>query len=163
MKYGKKVIGALALSLLFGCQVSASTDMETGVTIGVMTYNPDDSQTVAFRNYLQDYLGEAFDADFIYSDAANSPEEEAEFIEQLHDMGIQGVIGTFQESTIELCEKYGIYYVFGSAALGDDLFDKVKDNPHFLGTVSASRQNEEEESGKMAEYFAAQDTDKTES
>ena len=48
MKYGKRVMGALALSLLFGCQASASTDMENGVTIGVMTYNPDDSQTVAF-------------------------------------------------------------------------------------------------------------------
>ena len=144
MKYGKRVMCALALSLLFGCQTSASTDMETGVTIGVMTYNPDDSQTVAFRNYLQDYLGEAFDADFIYSDAANSPEAEATFIEQMHEMGIQGAIGTFQEGTMELC-------------------DKVKDYPHFLGTVSASRQSEEEESGKMAEFFAAQDTDKTES
>ena len=163
MKYGKRMMGALALSLLLGCQVSASTDMENGVTIGVMTYNPNDSQTVAFRNYLQDYLGEAFDAEFIYSDAANSPETEAEFIEQLHDMGIQGVIGTFQDSTMELCEKYEMYYVFGSAALADDRFEKVKDNPYFLGTVSASRQSEEEESGKMAEFFAAQDTDKTES
>lgn len=64
---------------------------------------------------------------------------------------------------MELCEKYEMYYVFGSAALTDDQFEKVKNNPHFLGTVSASRQSEEEESGKMAEFFAAQDTDKTES
>ena len=62
MKYGKRVIGALALSLLLGCQANASTDMADGVIIGVLTYDPDDSQTVAFRNYLQDYLGEAFNA-----------------------------------------------------------------------------------------------------
>ena len=163
MKYGKRVIGALALSLLLGCQANASTDMADGVIIGVLTYDPDDSQTVAFRNYLQDYLGEAFNAEFIYSGAANSPEAEAEFIDQLHEMGIQGVIGTFKESTMELCEKYGIYYVSGSAALSDDLFEKVKDNKYFLGSISASRQSEEEESAKMADFFATQDTDKTQS
>ncbi|MDO5540107.1 MAG: hypothetical protein Q4F83_08515 [Eubacteriales bacterium] len=166
MKNWKILICMLMLVLCMGIAASASTEMTEGVTIGVAVYNPDDAQTKAFRNYLEDYLGEAFDAEFIYSGAITSWEEEKAFVDQLHELGVKGIISSQsvdREAVMKLCEEYEMYYVFGSSSLSEDVFDTLKDNPCFLGTIGASDESEEQAGADMAAFFAEGDAQKVHS
>lgn len=158
MKWMRTVLAGTALMLAFPCCALADMTkdeiLSNGLKMGVMVYDPDDAQTLAYRDYLQNYLAEAFDAEFFYSDAVYTLEAEAEFIERLHENGIQAVIGNVSPETMELCEEYGIYYVYGSSTVSDEVFEEVKENPHFLGTVSASLDADANVSREMTAFFA---------
>jgi len=163
MKNWKILICMLMLVFCMGAAASASTEMAEGVTIGVAVYNPDDAQTKAFRNYLEDYLGEAFDAEFIYSGAITNWEEEKAFVDRLHEMGVRGIISSQsldREAVMKLCEEYQMYYIFGSSSLSDDVFDTLKDNPYFLGTIGVADESEKQAGADMAAFFAGDDAQK---
>lgn len=154
----------LVLCLCLSAAQAEEFDMAQGFTIGVAVYNPDDAETRAFRAYYENYLGEAFNANFIYSNAIASWEDERAFIEQMHEMGVQGIIAflsTDSRAAVELCDQYGIYYVFGSTGISDAEFDAIKGNPHFLGCISASEANERQAGADMAEFFAKDDAEKS--
>lgn len=153
---------AILILGLFG-NVSASDDITKGVTIGIAVYNQDDPQTKAFRKYYEEYLGEAFDAKFIYSENIGSWEEEKAFVDALHELGVKGIISSQskdREAVIKLCEEYGMYYIFGSSSLSEEAFDAIKDSPSFLGTVGASDDSEIQAGAGMAEFFASGDSQK---
>ncbi len=169
MKKLAVLLGSILLILGFCMNVSAvgetdaSDDITQGISIGVAVYNPDDAQTKAFRKYYEEYLGEAFNAHFIYSNALGTWEDEKAFVEELHAMGVKGIISSQsldREAVIKLCEEYGMYYIFGSSSLSDDVFDKLKDSPSFLGTIGASDESEMQGGAGMAEFFASGDTAK---
>ena len=70
----------------------------------------------AFRNYLENYIGITFLADFIYSTGILGSEDEIIFIEELHKQGVEGIISflsTDLEQVLPVCEEYGMYYVRG--------------------------------------------------
>lgn len=143
--------------------IEVSDDITQGITIGIAVYNPDDAQTKAFRSYYEDYLGEAFNANFIYSNAITTWEEEKAFVDELHELGVKGIISSQsvdREAVIALCEEYGMYYIFGSSSLSDEVFDTLKDSPSFLGTIGTSDEGEKEAGAGMAEFFAADDSAK---
>lgn len=158
MKWTKAVLVGTAMMLALPNMVMAEEAVQeellNGVNVGVMVFDPEDPQTKAFREYLERYLGEAFDATFYYSDAVIDVEGEKAFIEQMHELGVGGIIGNVSEESMELCEEYGIYYLRGASTVSDEEFDREKDNEHFLGTISASLEDEEEAGREMAEFFA---------
>lgn len=143
-------------------EAAETESMATGITIGFLTYNPEDSQNMAFRKYLEEYVGLAFGASFYYSDACNTEEEEHAFVEELHNRGVRGMIGTPQYmSTMDLCAEYGIYFVFAAGSASDEEYVQLKDNEYFLGTISSSKEEEETAGKNMAQNFAVEDTEKT--
>ena len=74
----------------------------------------------AFRNYLENYIGITFLADFIYSTGILGSEDEIIFIEELHKQGVEGIISflsTDLEQVLPVCEEYGMYYVRGSGTI----------------------------------------------
>lgn len=153
---------AILILGLFG-NVSASDDITQGVTIGIAVYNQDDPQTKAFRKYYEEYLGEAFNAKFIYSENIGSWEDEKAFVDSLHELGVKGIISSQsmdREAVIKLCEEYGMYYIFGSSSLSDEVFNSLKDSPSFLGTIGASDESEIQAGAGMAEFFASGDSEK---
>ncbi len=169
MKRLRILLCSIMLILCFGLQAAAldgievSDDITQGITIGIAVYNQDDSQTKAFRKYYEEYLGEAFNAEFIYSNNINTWEEEKAFVDELYELGVKGIISSQsldREAVISLCEEYGMYYVFGSSTLSADVFDSIKDSPSFLGTIGASNESEEQAGAGMAEFFATGDTGK---
>lgn len=169
MKKLTLLLCSMTLALCFMISAAASDDMDVtddmtqGITIGVAVYNPDDAQTKAFRSYYENYLGEAFNAKFIYSNAITTWEEEKAFVDELHELGVKGIISSQsvdREAVIKLCEEYGMYYIFGSSSLSDEVFDAIKDSPSFLGTIGASDESEEQAGAGMAEFFAAEDFSK---
>ena len=53
-----------------------------------------------------------------------------------------------------------MYYVRGSGTISDEMYEKVKDNPYFLGTIGPLVETEMEAAAKMTEYFASHDQNK---
>lgn len=154
------MIFGLALFLCVSFPVSASADQDDKITIGVSVYSLDDAEVRAFRNYLEDYIGITFDVEFLYSSGMFTAEEEISFISELHERGVKGIISFLSsdlEQVLPVCEEYGMYYVRGSGTISNSMYEKVKNNPYFLGTIGPSVETEIKAAEDMAEYFASKD------
>ena len=159
MKKVVSVIVGIVLFLCLGMAVLAGDETEKTV-IGVSVYNLNDTEVRAFRNYLENYIGITFDVDFLYSSGILSAEEEIAFIDELHERGVKGIISFLSsdlEEVLPVCESYGMYYVRGSGTISDEMYEKVKDNPYFLGTIGPSVAAEQEAAKEMTAYFASKD------
>lgn len=162
----KKLTGVLigiVLLICMGMPVLASEGASEKTVIGVSVYNLNDTEVRAFRNYLENYIGITFDVDFLYSSGILTAEEEIEFIDDLHERGVKGIISFLSsdlEQVLPVCESYGMYYVRGSGNISDEMYEKVKNNPYFLGTIGPSVAAESEAAAEMAEYFASKDESK---
>ena len=154
------MIALTALLICMGMSVLASEENSEKTVIGVSVYNLNDTEVRAFRNYLENYVGVTFDVDFLYSSGILSGEEEIAFIDELHERGVKGIISFLSsdlEQVLPVCESYGMYYVRGSGTISDEMYEKVKDNPYFLGTIGPSVAAESEAAAEMTEYFASED------
>ncbi|MCC8103433.1 MAG: hypothetical protein LIP11_14645 [Clostridiales bacterium] len=141
--------------------LSAEEEMAAGYTIGVSVYDPEDWETIAFRNYFEDYLGTAFNASFYYNaERIDTAEDEIAFVEELHEAGVKGIISflsTYIEDVLPVCEEYGMYYILGSGTISDEVYENVKDNPYFLGTIGPTTEDEQTAGETLAENLAALD------
>ena len=140
---------------------SASGHENQRVQIAVATYSHQDPEVLAFRNYYENYISQNFEVDFIYSSDIITPEDEQEFLQQAIEQKVQGVISFISynlKQSVETCEKAGIYYMMGSGSVPEDVFQSVKDNPWFLGTVSPDSSQEKEAGNNMADYYLNQDS-----
>ncbi|MDD6660874.1 MAG: hypothetical protein PUE72_03955 [Lachnospiraceae bacterium] len=162
----KKITGVLAAIAVFICMSIAALAGENEpekTVIGVSVYNLNDTEVQAFRNYLENYIGITFDVDFLYSSGILTAEEEIEFIDELHKRGVKGIISFLSsdlEQVLPVCEAYGMYYVRGSGTISTEMYEKVKDNPYFLGTIGPSAKMEQEAAAEMAEYFSSKEEGK---
>ena len=65
---------------------SDTADQDEKMTIGVSVYNLNDAEVREFRNYFENYVGMAFEVEFLYSSSISTAEEEISFInEQVRD------------------------------------------------------------------------------
>ena len=46
-----------------------------------------------------------------------------------------------------------MYYVRGSGTISDEMYEKVKDNPYFLGTIGTSVETEMDAAAKYGGVF----------
>ncbi|MCD8014789.1 MAG: hypothetical protein LUG99_16770 [Lachnospiraceae bacterium] len=143
---------------------SAQEEMAEGYTIGVSVYDPEDWEAIAFRDYFENYLGSAFDATFYYNaERIDTAEDEIAFITELHEAGVKGIISflsTYIEEVLPVCEEYGMYYVLGSGTISDEVYENVKDNPYFLGTIGPTTEEEQAAGETLAENLSALDENK---
>ncbi|MCD7955033.1 MAG: hypothetical protein LUG93_04610 [Lachnospiraceae bacterium] len=164
MKLFKSIVCISILMMLFSGCASADELWNGGITIGVAVYDAEDEEALEFRQYLESYIGGSFEAEFLYNvEAIDSAEDEIAFIEQLHEQGAQGVISlltTYVEEVLPVCEEYGMYYICGSGTISDEVYERVKDHPYFLGTIGASNEEEQQAGEWLAESMAALDTEK---
>lgn len=164
MKKLIKTICLLALLAALGTMMAcASTEEEAQETtqvhkIGVVVYNLKDEQVQAFREYLENYIAVNFaDVDFLYSSEVNSAEEEMTFLQDAIDAGVEGILAfnTFDlEAEVKFCADNGVYFIRPSATVAQEDFDKVADNPYFLGYFGPGNETEYEAGYEMAAYFA---------
>ncbi|MCQ2500671.1 MAG: hypothetical protein MJ117_04910 [Lachnospiraceae bacterium] len=128
--------------------------------IGVMVYNLTDEEVLDRKKYLEGYIEDCFDVDFIYSAAIESEEDALTFIQNVADAGAEGIISFNThdiEKEVELCEANEIYYMMGSETIHEDKFNAVCDNPWFLGVVGPGEEAEYNAGVEMAQYFLDQD------
>lgn len=161
MKKRMSVLGILTLcmSLMTPAAVMAETtdDGSQMHKIGVIVYSITDSEVISFRDYLEKYIELCFpDVDFIYSDKILSAEEEQEFIQNACDAGAEGFLSFNPldlEAEVELCEENEAYYMIPATSITEEEFDKVADNPYFVGAVGPGVENEYQVGVDMADYF----------
>ncbi len=154
-----------AAVLLIGCglgktQSAQEEYQDQKTSIGVSVYNLADTEVRAFRDYFENYLGEAFDVDFQYSGGIIETEEELAFIDELHEAGIDGIISflsTDLDIVLERCDSYGMYYMRGSGTISDKEFQTAKKHGSFLGIIGPSEAAEVQAGRDMAEFFLEKD------
>lgn len=121
-------------------ETSENTEIQNAI-IGISVYDIEDSEVQAFREYFEQYLGTSFDVEFLYSDNISTAEDEGKFIKELNEKNIHGIISfvsSFAETSVPLCDALGMYYISGSGTIKEDIFDKLKNYPYFLGTTRLS-------------------------
>ena len=168
-----------SISVMAADTQSDTTNQDGKMTIGVSVYNLNDAEVRAFRNYFENYdrvieinvqtdpninvdISEdrKLDVEFLYSSSISTAEEEISFINELHERNVKGIISFLSsdlEEVLPVCEEYGMYYVRGSGTISDEMYEKVKDNPYFLGTIGTSVETEMDAAANMAEYFVSED------
>ena len=122
-----------SISVMASDVQSDTADQDEKMTIGVSVYNLNDAEVREFRNYFENYVGMAFEVEFLYSSSISTAEEEISFINELHERNVKGIISFLSsdlEEVLPVCEEYGMYYVRGS---------------------------EKDAAANMAEYFASED------
>ena len=160
MKNVKKFI-ALLLALTFvAAMISCGKNQEQGHThkIGVLVYDLKDEQVQAFREYLEGYIAANFsDVDFLYSSEVTTEEEEMEFLNSAIAEGVEGVLAfnSFDlEKEVSLCAENEVYFIRPSSTTAPEDFDKVADNPYFLGYFGPGNEMEYQAGYDMGAYFA---------
>jgi len=163
MKNLKRIIMMLllpcAVFCFTGCQASDSVPekAEDRLLIGVCAYNTDFEEMQLFMNYYRDYIAQGMSVDFLFSETLTSGDAEREFIRQAKEQGAEGIISFYGQDifdTLKLCEEEQIYYVLGSGTISDEDFDKVKENPWFLGAIGPDTEEEYEAGYDMIADFA---------
>ena len=138
-------------------QEVASVEGADSYRIGVIVYSNTDEEVVAFRKYLENYIGQVFPGiSFIYSDGITTEEDELAFIQSACDEGVNGFMSFLSmdlKKEVDLCAKNQAYYILSSGTVSDQDFAAVEDNPWFIGVVGPGREMEYETGADMAGYF----------
>ncbi|MDY3919804.1 MAG: hypothetical protein SOZ59_12555 [Candidatus Limivivens sp.] len=157
MKFKKWFSGLLLLFLLMlGAAAQAEEESVQEYTIGVAVYDPNSTEMHMFINYYQNYIEEGFPVKFYFSEQLASPEDEADFIRSMKEIGARGIIsfaGYDLPGALAVCEEEEVYYVLGSGIVSDENYEKVKDNPWFLGSVGPRLEDVHQTGRNMAEFF----------
>lgn len=161
MKKRGRVILLLVLSflLLLSFVRCGGKEEEETHKIGISVFSPSDPELSMFCDYYRDYIAESFPVEFLVSDTLNSAEDEIEFINEMKEQGVEGIIsfyGLELERVVSACEENEMYYVLGSGSVSDEEFEAVKDNPWFLGVIGPNSDEEFNAGKDMAENFADQ-------
>ena len=161
----KKLIAMLlALALAAGlCACAAPSAGEAPVKhkIGVAVYDLSDSQVMAFREYLENYIAVSFeDVEFVYSMSIRSQQEMMAFLQGCIDSGVEGILNCNSydlEKEVQLCAEKGVYMLCPSSTVAPEMFAKVSENPCFLGFFGPGTEMEYAAGFDMGRYFASQD------
>ena len=83
-----------SISVMASDVQSDTADQDEKMTIGVSVESVSVSKSVLreFRNYFENYVGMAFEVEFLYSSSISTAEEEISFINELHERNVKGII-----------------------------------------------------------------------
>ena len=82
--------------------------------------------------YLQDYVGPAFNCEFVFSEALKDTGAAVAFVEQAHAAGCEALLNFYsdgQETATAMAEEYGMYIITNASRMAES----VKDIPTNLG------------------------------
>lgn len=130
--------------------------------IAVSVYSTTDEEVLMFRTYYQTYLENAFNVEFLYSNAITDSEQEIEFIQSAKAEGCEGLISFVLYDVVASVEECGddFYLVVGNGTISVDELNAVKDNPAFLGVVGPSYDDEYNAGVKSIQGLAGEDGSK---
>ena len=155
------IVGTMAVSMLAGCGAKKETgsdksEKKESAKIGVLVADVSGEEAQGFRSYYENYIADNYDAEFSYTDALESAEDEKAAIEKFASQGCQAIIsfsGSDRAQQIETCEKYGVYYAVASGVLDDQQYETYKTYEHFVGQVGPSNETEFEAGKDMGAYY----------
>lgn len=127
--------------------------------IGVQIHDATDSEIVAFKEYYEDYIQDQYNVEFLFSGTIATAEEERTSAENFINQGVKAII-SFSDSDraaiIQMTEEAGIYYAVAAGTLGDELYNEVKDNEFYIGSIGPSLEDEEQVGYDMAKHYIDQ-------
>lgn len=140
----KKIISlVITAGILLSCLALVGCNGGNGekVKIGIGLYQDQGPAVTATREFLKG-ISEELNCEFVYVTLSQTDEAANKTAaQQLISSGCKGLILTMDSATeaiLEECQKAGIY--LGGYLTDYELsFDKVKDNPNFVGTVVDGR------------------------
>lgn len=127
--------------------------------IGVQIHDATDSEIVAFKNYYEDYIQENYNVEFLFSGTIATAEEERSSAENFINQGVKAIISfsdSDRASIIQMTEEAGVYYAVGAGTLSDELYEEVKDNEFYIGSIGPSLEDEEQVGYDMAQHYINQ-------
>ena len=101
--------------------------------IAVMFYTIASMQ-MAQMEYLENYVGPAFNVEFVFSEAIANNEAAIAFVENAAASGCEGLMmfaSDMDEVVASTCERLGMYWI----GANEDLTESVKEVPYYLGAV----------------------------
>lgn len=132
----------LAVVVLTGCGASPNSTVAgsggqsaEGHKLAV-AFSSISSVEVMEKEYLQNYVGPAFNTEFMFSEAVGEPEEVLSFLENAYASGCEGVMvfGTDGlEQIISKANELGMYVVTNSATMPESVLQL----PYYLGSLSS--------------------------
>lgn len=160
----KKLLAVLlTLALVLGlsaCAAPSDAEPLTKHKIGVAVYDLSDSQVMAFRNYLENYIAASFeDVEFVYSMSIRNQEEAMDFLRGCIDSGVEGILNCNSydlEKEAALCAENGVYMLCPSSTVAPEMFSRVAQNSYFLGYFGPGPEMEYAAGYDMGKYFASQ-------
>lgn len=138
---------------------SKGTDSGEKTNIGVLIYDPSDSQVLAFQKYYNDYIAKNYNVEFKFSSAISTAEEEKSAIENFASQNCKAVIALTQAdmvAAINEAAKAKMYYIVGVGTMTDEQYEETKDNEYFLGTIGPDLASEEKAGYDMAKHYIAE-------
>lgn len=99
-------------------------------------------EAVVRRDYFENYIGPAYNVEFIFSETINDTEGELSFIENIVQAGADAYISFRSEDTaqlVQVCEEYGLYYCVNSNRNKDVEQAYTGKYNYFLGSFGADQ------------------------
>ncbi len=129
--------------------------------IGVAVYNLTDDEVQMFRSYYEDYLADAFDVEFVYSETITSIDDEKEFVDQAKATGCEGIISYVSYDLPEITDYCAddLYYVIASGTFTEEDYEAASQHSHFLGITGPSADDEYNAGQNLIESIANEDSD----
>lgn len=168
-KMGLLLLTVVSSSMLFarggsgeGSEVAAQTSNESitptteSYKIGVQIHDATDSEIVAFQDYYEDYISDAYNVEFLFSGTIATAEEERTAAENFINQGVKAII-SFSDSDrpaiINMTEEAGVYYAVGAGTLADEQYEAFKDYDYYIGSIGPSLEEEEQVGYDMAKHY----------
>ncbi len=157
MKNLKRILClALCLMMMLACVPAMAAG---SVKIGVLVSDATSSEALAFRAYYTEYIANAYDVEFIYSDELTDAAGEKSAIENFIFNNCKAVISfsSFDRpAQIDQCESAEIYYAVATGTLTDEQYEEYKDYEYYVGAIGPSMDIEFKAGYDMAAYYIDQ-------
>lgn len=154
------MIAVLVLAMLIALTacLAKQDDGQTIHRIGVPVYNLADAEVKMFRDYLENYVGSCFeDVDFLYSGSITNEDELMDFLWVCADEGVEGILSFISydlETEVGFCAEKEMYFLRAAGTTSDEQFQRVADNPWYLGEIGPGAELESRAGTEMARALA---------
>lgn len=110
--------------------------------VGVIVYDNTDLQQQAINKYFTEYLGPAFNVEFIISDAIQDSNGEISFLENCASKGAKGIIAFYNVTDPKIiydkCKELGMYYILGASNPSPAELEAASGNPFYVGGIGSA-------------------------
>ena len=135
---------------------TAELDTSQKVKIGVLVSDATSSEALGRRAYLESYIQDKFNVEFVYSDELADAAAETSAIDTMIANNCKAILSESsfdRDAQIEQCESAGVYYGIGAGALTDEQYETYSGYEHYVGAIGPSYATEFQVGYDMAKHY----------
>lgn len=134
---------------------TGSVEPKDTIKIGIEIYDPTDQEFLALKNYCDNYLAEALNIEFVYSEAIADADGEIAFIDNCASAGCVGVIGYYNVTGAQAAWEAvdnGMYFIDCTPGV----YDEMKGEELYLGSITYGDNGDYAAGKAVADYLVSQ-------